>query len=192
MNGKGNILKVYAQATALEIEQGMEWYTVASNEARSLCQSHAMACGVIAAVSPGLRWDVNILAARGLIEGAGINGLGRIWPANIYKAERIVRGHDPGVVLGGNKVRAFYQCLLNPLDWFHVVVDGHAYGIWSNERIPLNKIHITNRRYRLISSDYMRTADSLGILPNQLQAIVWLTWRRLHELNKLTIENYKV
>jgi len=86
----------------------------------------------------------------------------------------------------GFKVRAFYQCLLNPADWFHVCIDGHAFGIWSGERIALDKVpSITAKRYRMIATDYSKVADNVGLLPNQLQAITWTAWRRIIGVDKL-------
>lgn len=188
---RDNILRVYHQATADEIREGLEWYSKANADASSLDTDHRTACGIIAAVSPGLKWSVNVEVARRIINGQSIAGLGRVWPPNQRKAQRILSGESPEVVLhekkdSGFKVRAFYACLINPANWFDVCIDGHAFGIWSGKRIPLDKIpNITPKRYRRIADDYAIVAESVGLLPNQLQAITWVVWRRLSGIDNL-------
>lgn len=188
---RDSIRAVYRQATADELRLGLSWYADAHNQAGSIHPDISVGCGVIAAVSPGLRWDVNIEYARRLILGLDTSGLGRVWPSNGYKAMRILAGKSPEIVLfegkrSGYKVRAFYRCLINPHNWYDVCVDGHAYSIWAGERIALQDTPNLDRNglYDAIAVDYTRIADSLGILPMQLQSICWQAWRRIIGVDK--------
>jgi hypothetical protein len=188
---RDNIRAVYGQATADEIRLGLSWYADAHNQAGEIHPDIAVGCGVIAAVSPGLRWDVNVEYARRLILGLDTSGLGRVWPRNGVKAMRILAGESPEIVLfegkrSGSKVRAFYRCLLNPHNWYDICIDGHAYSIWTGERIPLAQTPHLDRggRYDAAAIDYTRIADELGILPMQLQAITWQAWRRITGADK--------
>lgn len=181
-----NILAVYSQATAEEITAGREWYAKAHDECDDLHFFPRMGPGIVAALSPGLRWEVNIEAARKFIAGDSIIGLGIRYTANLNKAARILSGEFPECVLGGNKVRAFYRCILNPENRTHVCVDGHAYSIWRAKRIPLDQTPNLGRRgrYHRIAEDYCKAAKATGLLPNQIQAVTWCTWRRLHGVEK--------
>jgi len=38
---------------------------------------------------------------------------------------------------------------------------------------------VTNAEYPYYAMHYVKLADRLGLIPNQLQAICWVTWRRL-------------
>jgi hypothetical protein len=176
-----NILKVYDQATADEINEGLTWYARANAEARILHDRYVVGCSVVAAVSPGLRWERNIEAARRIIDGESLDGLGVRWYDGVRKAERIIAGEKPLSVLRGNKVRAFYRCIVNPKNKNAVCIDGHAYAIWAGRRIGTMDVpNITDKMYESISADYREAADLAGILPNQIQAITWIVWRRIH------------
>ncbi len=180
MSNQRHILATYALATADERAAGMGWYHEAHQAADALHLSPDIGPAVVAALSPGLRWERNIEAAQRVIAREDLNGLGVRWYDGVRKAERIIAGADPRHVLKGNKVRAFYQCIRNPLNRVHVCVDGHAFGIWRGKRITLDAVpELTDTVYRRISGDYVQAAQSIGILPMQLQAITWCAWRRL-------------
>lgn len=178
-----NILRVYHQATADEIDYGLRWYAIAQEEAVELMpDSPSVAAGIIAALSPGLRWEFNILAADRIIAGEPLDGLGVRWSRNVMKAKRILAGEAPDTVLRGNKVRAFYDCIVNH-ESTSVCIDSHAYSIWYGKRFTTEEVpHLDRRnRYQNIVRDYHIVANEVGVRPMQLQAICWVVWRRLHE-----------
>jgi hypothetical protein len=176
MNGEANILSVFNLATAAEIAAGLDWYQRAGNESAKL---HKQGAAIVAALSPGLRWERNIEAARRVVHGEPLDGLGIRWYDGVRKAQRILAGESPLTVLRGEKVSAFWHCLENPDNRCFVCVDGHAYGIWKGKRIPLDKVP-KGFPYHTIAHAYICAADRLGIIPCQLQAITWCTWRRIH------------
>lgn len=181
-----NILRTYHQATADELQRGMVWYRDANCEADRLADENDLSttqtAGMIAAVSPGLRWERNVECAERIIKHETLNGLGVRWYDGVRKAKRILKGHNPVEVLKGNKVKAFYACILNPSNPIgSVCIDGHAYAIWVGRRITLDDVPtINDRLYNRIASDYCVVAKDLAISPCQVQSITWLTWRRLH------------
>lgn len=192
-----NILKVYHQATADELSGGLEWYAAAHDEAERLaCRGTTIWLGiretaaVIAAVSPGLRWERNVVAAERILSGGTtlygedeLTGLGVRWYDGVAKARAIIDGRNPAYVLKGNKVRAFWHCIWQPDNGLHVCIDGHAYSIWTGERIVLADVPtLDDRLYNRISGDYAAVAKHVGIRPCQLQAITWVTHRRIHEV----------
>jgi hypothetical protein len=141
--------------------------------------------GVIAALSPGRNWTENIYDAETFLAEYSKGARGRYLPAvgtyggkNLRKAERIAAGADPLDVLGGPKVRAFYRCIVNPESREDVCIDRHskcaAYGVKTAEN-SLVKLS----EYDHIADHYRRCARQVGVLPNQFQAVVWVTWRRL-------------
>ena len=189
-----NILKIYDKATRDDIDEGLTWYSRANAEARCIASNGTTwhkACAAIAAISPGLRWEKNIEAARRVICKEPLDGLGIRWYDGVRKAERIVNGENPLDVLRGNKVRAFYRCIVNPRDDKSVCIDGHAYSIWAGRRLLTSGTkrdgnvvpNITDKMYESIAKDYREAAELAGILPNQMQAITWVVWRRMIKLN---------
>lgn len=180
-----NILRVYDQATAEEIREGLEWYSSAHEEIKAIHPDIRIGAAIVAATSPGLRWERNIEVGRRIIDGEDLTGLGVRWYDGVKKAKRILKGSNPLVVLKGNKVRCFYQCLLKPDNRLAVCIDGHAYAIWKGKRVTLNDVPtLTDRLYNAIARDYMEAAQTVGVLPNQLQAVTWVVWRRLHGVSE--------
>jgi hypothetical protein len=184
-----NILGVYAQCTPAEHRAGMRWYRTAHNAAVFLARHHDLSVhqtsAIIAVLSPGLRWEHNIEAAERVICGFSLDGLGVRWYDGVRKAERIVNGENPHIVAKGNKVRAFWSCIESPNDTLSVCIDGHAFAICAGQRITLEDTPTMNdRHYNRLAKHYNDAAREVGIRPCQLQAITWVTWRRLHGVVK--------
>jgi hypothetical protein len=184
---KRNILRVYEMASADHVRQGVSWYHEANAEvsrmvsAFPLCIPVSVGAGIVSALSPGLRWERNIEAAERILARESLEGIGVRYRRNIAKAERIRDGSDPDKEFAGRdrpKTRAFWKLLCDPADKLMVCVDSHAYSIWVGERIVADDTpHIRGRLYDRIAWDYVAVSRSLGLLPNQLQAITWIAWR---------------
>lgn len=189
----GSILAVFLQSTPDDRAEGAYWYAraqaVASDIAYSYCDNDLKkAAGVIAALSPNNRWNRNVKDAENLAKvfavGGDVDSLKvSTFGKNKEKAIAILKGADPLDVLGGLKVRAFYQCILGEDS---VCVDGHAYSIWLGERVPTTKTpKISEKLYNQIAADYRLAAKQinqiLGIVctASQVQAITWIVWRKL-------------
>lgn len=189
----GSILAVYLSASQAELLEGYEWYTRASGIAFLISQTYGItkeqAAGVIAALSPNNRWERNTLDAEALVKVVTRGGDPRsikvsTFHKNKAKAVAILKGSDPLEVLGGLKVRAFYECIMGNDD--AVCVDGHAYAIWLGQRVPTSKTpKISAKLYETIANDYrLATAQvnritSAGVVPAQVQAVTWVVWRNL-------------
>jgi hypothetical protein len=183
-----NILRVYRNATESELRAGHEWYSLAHEKAHALAGQYSItlpqAVGVIAALSPSNPWPRNVKDAEAVLRAVQTQQdeyRVTAYGPNKRKAERIARGEDPLVVLGGPKVRSFYDNILNPAESEAVTVDGHAYSVWAGARHTLGRLgtvpEITPRRYEAIAADYRRAADKLKVRPHELQATTWIAWR---------------
>jgi hypothetical protein len=190
----GNILAVFFKATDLETINGAEWYPAANHAAQIMATRYSVtletAAGVIAALSPNNRWERNLTDADFMIRAYSAGGYDAAdfikvgtYNANKIKALNILSGDDCLQILGGLKVRAFYDCILAGDS---VCVDGHAYAIWTGGYIPTTKTpKITPKLYEAISADYRLAAATINSILQaeysaaQIQAITWLTWRRI-------------
>ena len=181
------IVDVFAEASVAELDAGVNWYADANAFARTLDPEHPeRAAGVIAALSPMKDWENNcILAARAYEQGYASGAL----RANTAKADAIMAGADPLDVLGGNKVRNFYASIADPEHPDAVCIDRHAFDIAvgritnDKSRTALSRVGV----YDSFARSYKRAAraierEGFPILPSQLQAVVWVTWRRLKGL----------
>lgn len=181
-----NVLAVHDNAFPHHVEFGMTWYDIAHNEARALGGKRYMrAAGVIAALSPMNHWTNNIAKARMLyandgnviIAADGSNGYGL--SKNVAKAVRIYRGEDAFDVLGGDKVRAFWQTIVDPRADTIPVIDRHAFDITIGEQTSEKRRGALSRKnyYAAFAGAYRIAAKARGISPSQIQAITWVAWR---------------
>jgi hypothetical protein len=187
-------------ATVADITEGKEWYNRAHRLAVQFIHAYqpltlGQAIGVIAALSPNNKWYRNCSDAEAMI---------KLWhqgcdprhakvctySANKDKAARILESTDVEAIesiLGGRKVTAFYRSILGHRD--SVCVDGHAYAVWIGERITTTATpSIGKALYEAIARSYCLVADRSFELcghvltPAQVQAITWVTYRRLHNV----------
>lgn len=183
-----NIEAVYLTATSEERQDGLYWYQRANQDAASLASRYGItteqAAGVIAALSPGRDWGLNLIDADRLID-AHVNGrtipqVGTYGRKNVAKARKILNGFLPLDVLGGHKVRAFFSLINEPENATDVCVDRHAKAIAVGRPAKTERDTVVRpSQYSFFARHYLQAAKTLGLLPHQLQAVTWVTWRRL-------------
>jgi hypothetical protein len=182
---KSNILSVYNKAYPAQHEIGMNWYAKAHRLARDMSIKHKLksyryAAGILSVLSPATTWerniiDANVVCATKNEENIVVTTYGQF----LAKALAIKNGRDPDTVISkvtGKKTWAFYQCISKPMNNLHVVVDRHALAI------PLGALErgqMLKRvgMYQKISDAYKEAAAEVGILPLQMQAVCWVTYR---------------
>jgi len=189
-----NIKAIYELAGAAEIADGMAWYGVAKSIAIVLADNYgittAQAIGVLAALSPRNRWSRNVTDTEALISAYVAAGSEQArltkcctFGANKEKAIKILESNAetlPTVleVLSGPKLREFASCIAGLDD---CCIDGHAWCIWQGSRVTLADVpRITAKLRAVIKNDYALAAADLGLKASELQAITWVTWRRIH------------
>jgi hypothetical protein len=164
---------------------GMAWYETANAEARALAAKHGVpsdtVAAIIAALSPRCNWANNLDDTRLLLEDGPDNGF-FAFDANVGKADAILNaGFDVDTTLGGRKVRAFWRNIADPYGSLDVTLDswmGRALDVPADrahgEQSYLDRAGV----YDAISNGFRTVADDHGIMPNQLQAAIWLAERK--------------
>ena len=203
--GTRNILAVYDLATTGERREGMEWYNRANRVAADIASEHGIsletAAGVIAALSPNNRWERNIVDAENVIRAYSIGGCEEAENVKVCtygkmrtKAIQILECmniDDHVDILKGRKITAFYECIIGRED--SCCIDGHAYSIWFGDRLTMKQVpNIGKKLYAEIVSDYVEAAEILRetgsrfghLTAYEVQAVTWVTWRRLHGITK--------
>jgi len=169
-----NILAAYNAATEEQKIKGKEWYADAHALAVELAHGDVVkGAGVIAALSANKSWSENVrLARRAFAEGVPSGHTS----ANLFKAERILKGDDPADVLPmGAKTGNFYMSILDPSDPYPVTVDRHAHDIAVGRTFGDADRGLSSKgRYEAIADAYRRAGKRLGITPSELQAITWV------------------
>jgi hypothetical protein len=159
---------------------GMAWYAKANGEARAMANDHGLGtwetAAIIAVLSPRCSWENNLDDARLLLEHGEDNGF-FAFESNVVKALWIIEGVDPDSVLGGRKVRSFWQNIADPYGSLDVTLDswmGRALGVPATgshaEQGYLDRAGV----YDAISEGFRQVAEDHGVMPNQLQAAIWL------------------
>lgn len=177
-----NVMKVYKNANAEDIRDGMEWYSDANAFAAILDPKNvSRAAGIIAALSPMNGWENNKNKAAQLYRQNG-DGTGCGLLTNVAKAVSIYGGRNALDVLKGDKVRAFYSTIVEPSGDVSPVIDRHAFDIAVGMRAGDKPKGILSRKgvYDAFADVYREAAVIAGIGAPQMQAVTWVTWRRIH------------
>jgi len=196
-----NISGMLMLASQADILSGLDWYQRAYNLAVRFIHTYdgltmGQAVGVIAALSPNNKWERNCINAEAMIKTWSIGGdynVIKVCTFNPNKAKAIailsldMESVDTEAIpniLNGQKVVAFYRSIMG--DKNAVCVDGHAYAIFIGENISTTKtpkispklFETIQRAYQLVAK---RSADLCGVelSPTQVQAVTWVTYRRL-------------
>lgn len=175
------ILQAFDNASASDMAEGERWYETARITAAALAAGTRLtvehAAGVIAALSPRVRWETNVAAAATMIQQAGI-GAYRMpsvagYNRNCEKAWKIANGASPYEVLGGPKVRSFFANILG--DEQAVTID-----VWAARAAEgvSNKNAPAGRRYINLADAYRMAARARDVSPMVMQATVWVYVRR--------------
>jgi hypothetical protein len=182
-----NIEQAFRASSAEDLAQGLEWYGLAASYAAATADgtpySHEQVAGVIAAMSPMMTWRSNLDVARRIIarhaDGLDAPAAGYGLKRNVLKAWAILDGAEPLDVLGGLKVRSFFANIVG--DSHAVTVDRWAARIARADATDAGLV--SAKQYREITAAYREAAANLDVTPRDLQAAVWVYYRRLHGTN---------
>lgn len=210
--GYQNIKWLMTLAKPEEVDYWANWYPIANRESKRLAEDMGVpldvAAGVIAVLSPGVRWEENIALAEDVIlqqdelrqklaemydergrlkpfEERSTLGLAAKHPEFVRKALAILEANDPMVGqprgVKGPKVEVFYDSMVDPQGTSRdIVLDGHAINLWRGAKDqPITGTTITKPQREQISEDYRRVADEYGLSPQEVQAITWSLWRAM-------------
>lgn len=188
---------------------GRAWYVWAWGEAAALAHQTGLtlyqAAGVIAAISPGLEWTLNVRAAWYVVTVAWPQGIAPgsdAWdtargPApygyvHYDKALRILNGDGAvSTVRGefsyatGPKTYSFVRNILWPHQTDHVTIDGHAANVCRHGAVrhgigaATKGGSISAVEYAEMSAAYADVAAELSLSPDQVQAEAWAKIRAM-------------
>lgn len=188
-------------ASQADLAAGIEWYARAELLGHRLADTcgctFEQAVGVIAALSPNNRWSRNCQDAEAMCQAWAVGADPETvkvctYGVNRAKAATILAMDEPSqaaiaTVLNGRKVTAFFLSITGRPD--AVCVDGHAYAIWLGQRVTTTKTpSLGVKLYAEISRAYVLVAKRSVALcgeqlsPAQVQAVTWVTYRRLFGL----------
>ena len=188
-----NLRGIFSLASDSDKIEGLKWY----QDAHDFCASLALetgysleqVIGVVSALSPSNYWEQNKKAARILCvavrQGQDLPYC-YTYTFNRDKAVKILEGSlntlEIDVILNSPKTRSFFWNILQPDLGHAVTVDGHmghAAVDGVRKGISQFKKSLTPRLYSEIQEAITALASEYGFAPCQMQAILWLTYRKL-------------
>lgn len=169
------------------LEAGKQWYFSAHEHCCQLVEKYAdlelnveQVAGILASLSPMQSWEGNLRDTEAMMTDRAIGALGHAEAT----ARRIFNGEDPRVVLfeptkNNPKVRSFFDNIARPGESRTVTIDRHIinYTCGTTDALKQAGLYITSAEYDWIEARFQKVAQEAGILPHQLQAIVWVWWR---------------
>ena len=187
-----NIRKVADQATPEEVLEGKFWYPQAYQDCLRVAEEYEvpveLVVDIISVTSPTIRWERNITLSGAMLkthrEGRLTEFIGDGYQRNIEKAKEMIwrffEFGEWGGILSGPKVTSFANCILHYSRPQLPVVDVRAFSIAAGKRYTVQTMpSVNSNRLWIIRRAFTEVAESRGFLPQELQAITWLTWRRL-------------
>lgn len=190
MNYNQNFIKILNQSNESDIDAGKRWYRDARLFAYHLSKKYNVpfknTCAVIASLSPRNRWERNKIDAENLIlwsKGLSSRPKFATYNAMVSKALDCM-GYESKYlekILQGPKILNFYKNILDdsiPVvtvdSWIHQAACGKYQATKDRESLNITE-------YRDIESSLKSLAIDLNIPAPQLQAIIWITFKRIVE-----------
>ena len=193
-----NIQAILDLASSSEIVEGKLWYPTANQIAVHLAETYGCAfyeaVGVLSALSPRNKWSRNKIDAERTINAyisggssAALENKVCTFTSNKKKAITILEANEGKEsvdwqdildILSGAKLCEFANCIKGNPD---ITIDGHAWCIWEGCRSSLKDVpRITKKSREQIKEDYRQVALANEMEGFELQAITWVTYRRIH------------
>lgn len=173
-----------------DIADGLAWYKTAHNEAHRIAQAWGVdflkVCGIISALSPSVAWNTNLKDAEKMIAHLVYKQPPPVvstYGPNMFKAIDIFdsegdRETIEKILLGvaGWKTHSFFLNI-SGLDENSVTVDRHVL-----KAIGFSEKSLTKNRYYDIVGKFKRKAKKMKVAPMDLQAMVWVNYKRLNNI----------
>jgi len=177
-----NIRRVWHQADRVDRDEGMTAFPRYRSTLNRLANVYGLplssVVGMFCALSPNNAYMTNLRAVKDMLEG----GKGAGYGACRARARRCISGDDFLSFTKGLKTRNFYQNIMDPSNHYPVTIDGHAYCVWVGRRMTMKQAVRAKFDYHKIADGYREVAGELGIVPCQLQAVTWFTWKRINAI----------
>lgn len=187
-----NIYKVWSRIDAIDYREGMLAYgryhvTLERIAAYYGCPFHSTVAA-FCALSPNNDYMGNLRSLvtmlRGRQEGFPDANLLHVSTYNACRdrAWKFLHGDDFLERTKGPKTRNFYQNIIDPNDPIPVTIDGHMVCVWKGMRMTMTAVAIEGFKYNDVANDFREFAYTIGLLPNQVQAVLWFTWKRINNV----------
>jgi hypothetical protein len=193
--GKHNMVKVCNQSRLYEFDAGVYyWHLMNKQMIEEVGEENLRVyAGLFCALSPNNaeknNWkDVRYVYGQ-LSKGMEldvVNAPIHTYKHTLHKCVKIWKHRDNEasiwVILGGTKTQSMFLNIVDPYDEKTVTVDGHMVSCYQGKKLTMDNAGIDQHSYNVIGGVIKEIAREKGLIGNQVQAILWLTWRRLNRV----------
>lgn len=191
--GISNLRAMFERADEIDLAEGQVSYRrynqIMGDLSRLFCTPLDRVIAAFCALSPNNDYSNNLRSLVSLL-----HGIAQGWPLDDIECSTyrhcLLRAYD--YVTGkasflhtveGRKIRSFYHNILDPSDPRFVTVDGHICAAWRGQRLTMKEAIVKGQReYDQIEAAVMALACRARLLPNQYQAILWFTRKRVFQI----------
>jgi hypothetical protein len=173
---KQKILDIIATLDETSYQSSLDWYFILHDYAANLADRNGLTivqtAGIISALSPMVMFTTNLRDAERFCSTRSIANLAT-YTSQRKKALQILGAKTENevlAILGGAKTKAFYLNILRPDSNLDVCLDSHMKNFFGFA-------NYTPKRYKEASQVISETANEMGIMPHQLQALIWTAQR---------------
>jgi hypothetical protein len=172
-----NIMAAYKRATPAEIADGTGWYARAREIALEISPDDVWrGAGILATLSPMKEWSENVRLAR-LAVATG-KATGNV-PSATGPCQKILDGMSWDDAMKGPKTRSFCIAIATAGRGEVATIDAHAHdAAMAQSHAWAARPTITKGTFNAMDAAYREVAEYLGLAVNDLQAIVWVVWKR--------------
>ena len=189
MDNVQNIFKVWEQVDSIDLHEGMTAYEKYNQTMCRLAWHYdfplSSVVGAFCALSPNNDYMGNLRSLVTVLKGFREHKL--LWDLTVstydsckYRAWRCLLGQNFMTFTKGPKTRSFYINIMKPTDNYAVTIDGHMYSVWYGKYLNMKAVAKMGFDYEAVAHDFRTVAFSIGIVPCQLQACLWFTWKRIN------------
>lgn len=163
------------RAGTSHIQEGLNWYQNCHDYCLDLSEEFNVPvkkiAGILSALSPMKEYSYNKKLVKQFLECQTCGHLTN----QIAKCRFIYNSQSNDelimAILSGRKTSSFYHNIVYPTSSEKVTID---FRIWQHFKHDDWK-HITDKRYSILEDTIIYHSRKVRIMPNQLQAILWLT-----------------
>lgn len=184
-----NLMRMFKQADAVDYREGLLAYPRYQELLAKIGQRYGFGLeptvAAFAALSPNNDYFGNLRSLVSVLDG--INKGMRPGEPTIstyghcgVRAYRYATGEVKFLgMVRGLKIRAFYSNILDPSDKQHVTIDGHMVATYRGNNGTMKANIVRPKDYAIVARSLKRLARNVGLIPNQAQAIIWFTRKRV-------------
>jgi hypothetical protein len=173
---RAKILKTISTLDRTNYQASLDWYFILHDYAKNLAERNNLTvmqtAGIISALSPMVMFTTNLRDAERFCYTRSIANLAT-YKNQRMKALRIIGAKTEKEILeilGGNKTKAFFLNIYKPKTSQDVTIDTWMIKFFGYK-------NLTPKRYKDASKEIQNVANEMGLMPHQVQALLWVGMR---------------